>query len=91
MLSQLGKGLHRSLIKSFLLGESWGLRSVQKLAQDYSESFISLPPVSFDEETGPPSGGLLPSTPWRPLMWEIKAFQHTQNRLTSYSLQFFSG
>lgn len=68
MLSQFGKGLHRSLIESLVLGEAWGLRTVQKFAKDYSESFIFLPPVSFDEETGPPSGGLLPSLPVRPLM-----------------------
>ena len=40
-------------------GEAWGLRLIQKLAEEYSESFVSLPPVSFDEETGPPSGGML--------------------------------
>ena len=59
MLSHFGKGLHRSLVKSSVPGEAWGLRLIQKLAKDYSESFVSLPPVSFDEETGPPSGGFL--------------------------------
>ena len=65
MLSQFGKGLHRSLIKSLVPGEVWGLRLIQKLAEDYSETFISLPPVSFDEETGPPSGGSLLSFAFR--------------------------
>ncbi|CAL5224831.1 g7583 [Coccomyxa viridis] len=55
MLPHFGKGLHRSLIRSLVPGEAWGLRLIQKLAEDYSESFVPLPPVSFDEETGPPS------------------------------------
>ena len=66
MLSHFGKGLHRSLSKSVVPDEAWGLRLIQKLAEDYSVSFISLPPVSFDEESGPPSGGLLPSSALRP-------------------------
>jgi len=59
MLSQVGRGLRRSLAKRLLPSEAWGIRQLQKLAEDYSESFISLPPVSFDEESGPPSGALL--------------------------------
>ena len=61
MLAHFGKGLHRSLVRTLVPGGEWGLRLVQKLAEEYSDTFIFLPPVSFDEETGPPTGSYLKS------------------------------
>jgi hypothetical protein len=61
MLSNSCKGLHRSLADHLLAGENWGIRGLQKAARDLSESFISLPPVSFDEESGAPSGASKPA------------------------------
>ena len=61
MLSNSCKGLHRSLAEYLLAGETWGIRGLHKAARDLSESFISLPPVSFDEESGAPSGASKPA------------------------------
>ena len=59
MLSQITKALHRSPAEKFLAGGAWGWRLIQREADNYSASFISLPPVDFDEECGPPTGILL--------------------------------
>lgn len=56
MLSQIGKGLHRSLAQRLCSGELWGLRQIQKKAEEFSSSFLPLPPVSFHEESGAPTG-----------------------------------
>ena len=59
MLSQIAKAIHRSPVERLLAGEAWGLRLIQSEADNYSASFIPLPPVDFDEECGPPTGILL--------------------------------
>ena len=59
MLSQIAKALHRSPAERLLAGGVWGLRLIQSEADNYSASFIPLPPVDFDEECGPPTGILL--------------------------------
>ena len=59
MLSRIAKGLHRSPAERLLACEAWGLRFLQSEADKYNASFISLPPVNFDEEYGPPTGTLM--------------------------------
>lgn len=59
MPSQFGKSLHRSLIKAKVPGAIWCLRLIHRVVERFPETYVSFPPVSFDEKRGPPSGGWL--------------------------------